>query len=173
MGSSRPSTFEIKFKMAFASRSMMFASRAVVAGSRFQVQAAPRLFASSRYMSTFFTKDHEWIKVDGSTATVGISSHAADQLGDIVYVELPEVGKELEQGDSFGVAESVKAASDVYTPHAGEVVEVNEALEEEPSLINKDAMGEGWMMKLKISGPPEGLMDEAAYAKYCEEADDH
>lgn len=130
---------------------------------------------SLRCMGTFYTKEHEWVRPDGDTASVGISTHAAAQLGDIVYVELPDVGTEFEKGDSFGVAESVKAASDVYSPVGGEVTEVNETLSSEPNLINASAEDEGWMMKVKLADPSsatEGLMDEAAYANYCE-ADDH
>jgi len=120
-----------------------------------------------------FTKDHEWVLLDGDTATIGITDYAQEQLGDVVFVELPEVGKSIEQGDEAAVVESVKAASEVYAPISGEVVEVNEDLEAEPAKVNADAMGEGWFVKLKITDEDEleGLMDEDAYAKYVKELD--
>jgi len=116
-------------------------------------------------MSLYFTKDHEWIRVDGETATVGISNHAQEQLGDIVFAEVPEAGRRLSKGQEAAVVESVKAASDVYAPLSGEVVEGNQALADDPSLINSDPQGEGWFFKLKLDNPGEleGLMDEAAY----------
>ncbi|MBO9502792.1 MULTISPECIES: glycine cleavage system protein GcvH [Brevundimonas] len=112
-----------------------------------------------------FTKDHEWVKLDGDVATVGITKHAADQLGDVVFVETPEVGKTVGKGDSFAVVESVKAASDVYAPVAGEVVEANDALSGAPETVNADAEGEGWFAKIKVSDASQldGLMDRAAY----------
>jgi len=112
-----------------------------------------------------FTKDHEWVKLDGDVATVGITKHAADQLGDVVFVETPEVGKTVGKGDSFAVVESVKAASDVYAPVSGEVVEANDALSGAPETVNADAEGEGWFAKIKVSDASqiEGLMDRAAY----------
>lgn len=120
-----------------------------------------------------FTKDHEWVLLDGDTATIGITDYAQEQLGDVVFVELPEVGKSIDQGDEAAVVESVKAASEVYAPISGEVVEVNEDLEAEPAKVNADAMGEGWFVKLKIAdaGDLESLMDEDAYAKYVKELD--
>ena len=118
-------------------------------------------------MSTVkFTDDHEWIRMeDGETGVVGITEHAQEQLGEMVFVELPEVGRELSKGDEAAVMESVKAASELHSPASGTVVEVNEALSEEPTKINEDAMGDGWFYKLKLSDPAEldGLMDEAAY----------
>jgi glycine cleavage system H protein len=116
-------------------------------------------------MSLYFTKDHEWIRVDGETATVGISNHAQEQLGDIVFAEVPEAGRRVSKGQEAAVVESVKAASDVYAPLSGEVVEGNQALADDPSLINSDPQGEGWFFKLKLDNPGEleGLMDEAAY----------
>ena len=116
-------------------------------------------------MSLYFTKEHEWIRVDGDVATVGISNHAQEALGDIVFAEVPDVGKTLSKGDDAAVVESVKAASDVYAPVGGEVVEGNAALADDPSLINRDPEGEGWFFKLKLSDSSEldGLMDEAAY----------
>lgn len=112
-----------------------------------------------------FTKDHEWVVLNGDVATIGISAHAAEQLGDVVFVETPEVGKAVKAGDAFAVVESVKAASDVYAPITGEVIEVNEALAAEPALVNSDAGGKAWFFKLKIADKSElgGLMDEAAY----------
>ena len=119
-------------------------------------------------MSLYFTKEHEWIRVDGDTATVGISNHAQEALGDIVFAEVPEAGKSLSKGDDAAVVESVKAASDVYAPVGGEVVEGNAALADDPSLINRDPEGEGWFFKLKLSDSAEldGLMDEAAYREW-------
>lgn len=113
----------------------------------------------------FFTKDHEWIKVDGDVATVGISAYAAEQLGDVVFVEVPDLGKVLTAGDSLAVVESVKAASDVYAPVAGEVIEANGDLTNAPETVNADPEGAGWFAKLKIVdlGQLEGLMDRAAY----------
>ncbi|MBP8860629.1 MAG: glycine cleavage system protein GcvH, partial [Ottowia sp.] len=115
-------------------------------------------------MSIKYTEDHEWVKVDGDIAIVGITEHAQDALGDVVFVELPEVGKTLAQKDVAGVVESVKAAADVYMPVSGEVVEVNQALADEPSLANSDPMGAGWFFKVKLAKADEvaALMDEAA-----------
>jgi glycine cleavage system H protein len=112
-----------------------------------------------------FTKDHEWLRIEGEIATVGITPYAQEQLGDLVFVELPQTGKKLEMGAASAVVESVKAASDVYSPISGEVSEVNESIVQEPSLVNSDPMGKGWMFKLKIANAAEieGLMDEAAY----------
>lgn len=119
-------------------------------------------------MSRYFTEEHEWIDVDGDIATVGISDFAQQQLGDIVFVELPEEGKNVGKGDDAAVVESVKAASDVYAPVSGEVVEANGALEGEPALVNSDAEGEGWFFKLRLSDASEleGLMDAAAYEAF-------
>ncbi len=119
-------------------------------------------------MSLYFTKEHEWIRVDGDEATVGISDHAQEALGDIVFAEVPEAGKSLAKGDDAAVVESVKAASDVYAPVGGEVVEGNSALADDPSLINRDPEGEGWFFKLKLADASEldGLMDEAAYREW-------
>ncbi len=116
----------------------------------------------------YYTKEHEWISVDGEVGTVGITKHAAEQLGDIVFVELPEVGAQLEQGGEAGVVESVKAASDMYAPVSGEVVEVNEELEGEPGKVNEDPEGAGWFFKVKLSNPDElnELMDKAAYEAF-------
>lgn len=121
-------------------------------------------------MSTYFTEDHEWIKVDGDSGTVGISPYAAGQLGDVVFVELPEIGREMAKGDEAAVVESVKAASEVYAPVAGEVTEVNETLEDAPETVNASADGDGWFLKMKIADASEleSLMDEAAYKTYCD-----
>ena len=117
-----------------------------------------------------FSKDHEWVKLDGDTATIGITHYAQEQLGDVVFVELPDVGKKIEQGKELATVESVKAASEVYAPVSGEVVEVNGALTDAPATVNEDALGKGWFAKLKVSdkGQLSGLMDEAAYQKYVE-----
>jgi glycine cleavage system H protein len=117
-------------------------------------------------MSTHYTKDHEWIRVDGDVATIGITAYAQEQLGDVVFVELPEVGKVVEAGAEAAVVESVKAASDVFAPVAGTVVEVNAALPDAPETVNSDPEGAGWFMKIKLDGAPSGLMDRAAYDAY-------
>jgi len=123
--------------------------------------------------TTKFTKDHEWIRVDDGVATVGITDHAQSQLGDIVFVELPEVGKKVDRGADAAVVESVKAASEVYAPVSGEVTEVNEALAEDPSLVNSDPTGAGWFLKMTVADASQldGLMDEAAYASFVEESE--
>ncbi len=115
-----------------------------------------------------FTKDHEWVRLDGDVATVGISKHAADALGDVVFVETPEAGKTVNQGDSFAVVESVKAASDVYAPVSGEVVEGNEALATAPETVNADPQGDGWFAKIRVSDTSQldALMDQAAYDQF-------
>ena len=120
-------------------------------------------------MSIKYTEDHEWVKVDGDIAIVGITEHAQDALGDVVFVELPEVGKTLAQKDVAGVVESVKAAADVYMPVSGEVVDVNQALADEPSLANSDPMGAGWFFKVKLAKADEvaALLDEAAYKAFA------
>ena len=121
-------------------------------------------------MTTKYTEDHEWIKVDGDIGTVGISPYAAKQLGDVVYVELPEIGRDMAKGDEAAVVESVKAASEVYAPIGGEVTEVNETLEDAPETVNASADGDGWFLKMKIADASEleALMDEAAYKTYCD-----
>ena len=113
-----------------------------------------------------YSKEHEWVRVDGSRATIGITSFAADELGDIVFVELPEPGASLSQFGTFGVVESVKAVSDLYAPVSGEVVEVNEALRNAPELLNSDPFGDGWIAKVELAEPTEldNLMDASAYA---------
>ncbi len=117
-----------------------------------------------------FTKDHEWIRVEGDTGVVGITDYAQHALGDIVFVELPEVGREITQGNEAAVVESVKAASEVYAPVDGEVTGFNEALVDEPAQVNADAEGSGWFFKVRIANPAQldGLMDKAAYQTYLE-----
>ena len=119
-------------------------------------------------MSVKFSKDHEWVSVAGDIATIGITNHAQEQLGDVVFVELPAVGKKVSKGGDAAVVESVKAASEVYAPVTGEVVAVNKELEGDPSLVNRGAEGGGWFMKVKLSNPAElsELMDKAAYDKF-------
>lgn len=121
-------------------------------------------------MSRYFTEDHEWIDVDGDVGTVGISDYAQGQLGDIVFVDVPEAGKSLTKGDEAAVVESVKAASDVYSPVSGSVIEGNAALADEPGLVNTDPEGEGWFFKLTLSDASEldGLMDETAYKAFVD-----
>ena len=119
-------------------------------------------------MSLYFTKDHEWIRLEGDSATVGISDHAQHALGDIVFADVPDAGRQVNKGDEAAVVESVKAASDVYAPVSGEVTEGNAALADDPSLVNRDPEGEGWFFKLKLAdkGELDGLMDEAAYREW-------
>ncbi len=121
-------------------------------------------------MTTYFSKDHEWISVEGDVATVGITTYAQEQLGDVVFVELPEAGKGLSQGDEAAVVESVKAASEVYAPIDGEVVEANEVLADEPAKVNEDPEGAAWFLKIRVGNPDQlsELMDEAAYKAYVE-----
>ena len=116
-------------------------------------------------------QDHEWIKVEGDVGTIGITEHAQDALGDVVFVDLPEVGSTVEKDETMGAVESVKAASDIYSPVTGEVTEVNEALNDEPALVNSSAEADGWMAKVKLSNPSEldSLMDAAGYADFCKE----
>ncbi|KAL7571981.1 hypothetical protein ACA910_001639 [Epithemia clementina (nom. ined.)] len=123
-----------------------------------------------RGLSTYYTPAHEYIKVEGTTGTVGITDYAQAALGDIVFVDLPEVDNEFAKGDSFGSVESVKAASDVYAPVGGKVVEHNSSVVDDPALVNAAAETDAWFIKLEISDPEElkGLMDEAAYKKHCE-----
>jgi glycine cleavage system H protein len=121
-------------------------------------------------MSRYFTEDHEWIEVDGEIGTVGITDYAQGQLGDITFVELPALGQVVTKGDSVSVVDSVKAASDVYTPVSGEVTDINEALADAPELVNADAETGGWLFRVELSDPGEldGLMDAAAYKDYVE-----
>jgi glycine cleavage system H protein len=119
-------------------------------------------------MSTHYTKDHEWIRLDGDVATVGITEHAQSQLGDIVYVELPEIGRKIAKGGEAAVVESVKAASDVYAPASGEVVAVNQSLDSAPGTINEEAEGKGWFFRLKLTTPDElnELMTDQQYKEF-------
>jgi glycine cleavage system H protein len=119
-------------------------------------------------MSLYFTKEHEWVRVEGDTATVGITDHAQEALGDIVFVEVPDAGRRVSKGQEAAVVESVKAASDVYAPVSGEVVEGNQAIADEPALVNSDPEGQGWFFKLKLDnvGELDGLMDEGAYREW-------
>ena len=121
-------------------------------------------------MSTRYTEDHEWITVDGDVATVGITNYAQEQLGDVVFVELPEVGRKVSKGDEAAVVESVKAASEVFAPLDGEVVGANDVLADEPGKVNEDPEGAAWFVKIKMSdaGQLDGLMDEAAYKAHLE-----
>ena len=118
-----------------------------------------------------YTKDHEWVRLDGDVATVGITTHAQDALGDLVFVELPEPGREVTEAEAVAVVESVKAASDVYAPLAGRVTEINSQLTDDPALVNRDPAGEGWFFKLQLSDAAtfESLMDQAAYDKLVAE----
>ena len=118
-----------------------------------------------------YTQDHEWIRADGAVVTIGITAYAQEQLGDVVFVELPEIGKKLSQGDEAAVIESVKAAAELYAPADGEIVEVNTSLGDDPSLVNSSPTEKGWFVKLKLSNPGqiEGLMDESAYKSFLEE----
>ena len=122
-------------------------------------------------MSVKFSKEHEWVSVAGDIATIGITNHAQEQLGDVVFVELPAIGKKVSKGGDAAVVESVKAASEVYAPVTGEVVDVNKELEGDPALVNRGAEGDGWFMKIKLSNPAElsELMDKAAYDKFVAE----
>jgi glycine cleavage system H protein len=119
-------------------------------------------------MSLYFTRDHEWIRIEGDNATIGISDHAQEALGDIVFAELPEAGRRVSKGQEAAVVESVKAASDVYAPVSGEVIEANPAVADDPAIINRDPEGEGWFFKLKLENSNEldGLMDEGAYREW-------
>src|ERR1700680_1424509 len=121
--------------------------------------------------ATRFSKDHEWVRQEGELAVIGITDYAQSQLGDVVYVELPEIGRKVEQGKEAAVVESAKAASEVYAPVSGEVAEVNEALAAEPAMVNADPMGDGWFLKPRLDDPKQldGLMDEAAYKRLVEE----
>ena len=119
-------------------------------------------------MTVYFTKEHEWIRVEGDTATVGITDHAQEQLGDIVFAEVPESGKRLSKGQEAAVVESVKAASDVYAPVSGEVIEGNSKVADDPAIVNSDPEGDGWFFKLKLDNQSEleGMMDEGAYREW-------
>ena len=121
-------------------------------------------------MSVYYTREHEWVRVDGDVATVGITDFAQGQLGDVVFVEIPDPGRQVAKGGEAAVVESVKAASDVYAPVSGEVIEGNQALVDDPALVNSGAEGDGWFFKLRLSDPSEldGLMDAGAYKAFCD-----
>jgi glycine cleavage system H protein len=121
-------------------------------------------------MTVYYTQEHEWIRVEGDGATVGITDFAQGQLGDVVFVEIPEAGRQVTKGGEAAVVESVKAASDVYSPVTGEVTEGNQAVVDEPSLVNSDPEGEGWFFKLRLADASEleGLMDADAYKSFCD-----
>ena len=125
-------------------------------------------------MSTRYTRDHEWIRLEGDTATVGISEYAQEQLGDIVFVELPAIGKKLAKGEEAAVVESVKAASEIYAPVAGEVIAVNDALADQPGMVNTHPEGAGWFLKLKVANKADfdALMDGEAYSAFLETVED-
>lgn len=117
-----------------------------------------------------FSKDHEWIELEGDIGTIGVTDYAQEQLGDIVFVELPEVGRTVARNEEFAVVESVKAASEIYAPMTGEVIEVNEGLNDEPAVVNDDAQGAGWIARIRVTDPSEfdDLMDEEGYAEFLE-----
>ena len=121
-------------------------------------------------MTVYYTKEHEWIQVEGDSATVGITDYAQSQLGDVVFVEVPEAGRQLSKGGEAAVVESVKAASDVYAPVSGEVIEGNQALVDQPDLVNTDPEGAGWFFRIRLAGTGEldGLMDQSAYRAFCD-----
>eukprot|EP00899_Mesostigma_viride_P012063 jgi/Mesvir1/20858/Mv07945-RA.1 len=154
-----------------------FASRAAQGFGVRTVPSSHLIFPlASRAYSTVkeglkYAASHEWIKIEGNVGTVGISDHAQAELGDVVFVELPEVGRVLKQKETFGVVESVKAASDVYAPVGGKVIEVNKSVVDTPVLVNSDPYGKAWMMKIEISNPSEvkSLLEPAAYKKSCDE----
>ncbi|KDP22912.1 hypothetical protein JCGZ_01773 [Jatropha curcas] len=150
---------------------LLWASRAA---SYLRISVFHRGF-SSVIKDLKYADSHEWVKVDGNSATVGITDHAQDHLGDVVYVELPEVGASVKQGDSFGAVESVKATSDVNSPISGKVVEVNEELNSSPGLVNSSPYEKGWIIKVNISDVDElkNLKDADEYSKFCEEEDKH
>ncbi|CAL1402410.1 unnamed protein product [Linum trigynum] len=148
---------------------LLWASRAA---SLLRISVPYRGFASV-IKDLKYAESHEWVKVDGNSATVGITDHAQDHLGDVVYVELPELGTEVTQGNSFGAVESVKATSDINSPVSGKVVEVNEELNGSPALVNTSPYKEGWIIKveLKDAGELNNLKDADAYSKFCDEED--
>ncbi|XP_047336392.1 glycine cleavage system H protein 2, mitochondrial [Impatiens glandulifera] len=143
------------------------------AASYLKISVFPRGFATV-VKDLKYADSHEWVKVDGNTAVIGITDHAQDHLGDVVYVELPEIGVSLSQGGSFGAVESVKATSDIYSPISGKVIEVNTELNNSPGLVNGSPYENGWIMKLEIDNNGEelkSLMDADKYSKFCEEED--
>ncbi|BFG28429.1 hypothetical protein CerSpe_147030 [Prunus speciosa] len=150
---------------------LLWASKAA---SYLRIQVTHRGFASV-VKDLKYADSHEWVKVDENSATVGITDHAQDHLGDVVYVELPEVGAAVKQGEGFGAVESVKATSDIYSPVSGKVIEVNEELGNSPGLVNSSPYEDGWIIKVEISdsGEVKKLMDSEKYTKFCEEEDAH
>ncbi|KAL1914431.1 uncharacterized protein VTP21DRAFT_8883 [Calcarisporiella thermophila] len=134
------------------------------------LRTAPALGLLRGYATKKYTKDHEWISIENEVGTIGITEYAQNALGDVVFVEVPEVGKEFDREEQIGAIESVKAASDIYAPVSGEVLEVNTVLESEPSLVNKSPEKDGWLAKVKITKPEEldELLDESAYRQFCE-----
>uniref|UniRef100_A0A0D9VCP1 Glycine cleavage system H protein n=1 Tax=Leersia perrieri TaxID=77586 RepID=A0A0D9VCP1_9ORYZ len=157
--------------MAMATSRLLWASRAA---SYLKISTFPRAF-STVLKDLKYADTHEWVKVEGGSATVGITDHAQHHLGDVVYVELPEVGSSVSQGKNFGAVESVKATSDINSPVSGEVVAVNDELSNEPGLVNTSPYESGWIIKVKVSdsGELNSLMDEEKYSKFCEEEDKH
>ncbi|KAE8790535.1 Glycine cleavage system H protein, mitochondrial [Hordeum vulgare] len=155
--------------MAMAASRSLWASRAA---SFLRISTFPRAF-STVLKDLKYADTHEWVKVEGDSATVGITDHAQDHLGDVVYVELPEVGASVTQGTNFGAVESVKATSDINSPVSGEVIAVNDELLEKPALVNGDPYEGGWIIKVKVSNAGElnSLMDDEKYSKFCEEED--
>ncbi|CAG4984503.1 unnamed protein product [Parnassius apollo] len=143
-----------------------------VNSSRVVTTCCRRALYSTENKARYYTKKHEWVAINGDIGTVGISSYAQDALGEVVFVQLPDVGRELTTGEECGALESVKAASEVYTPVSGTVTEKNDTAESTPSLINKSCYEDGWLFRLKLSSPEElkHLMDQAAYEKYLEES---
>lgn len=141
--------------------------------SHLRISIAQRGFASVVLKDLKYAESHEWVKIDGNKATFGITDHAQDHLGDVVYVELPDLGRSVSQGESFGAVESVKATSDINSPVSGKVVEVNEVLSESPGLVNTSPYEDGWIIKVELSdaGEVEKLMDSDKYSKFCEEED--
>nr|XP_043633755.1 glycine cleavage system H protein 2, mitochondrial [Erigeron canadensis] len=158
--------------MATTSRLLWASSKAA---SYLKISTFNRAFASSVLKDLKYAESHEWAKVEGNCATVGITDHAQDHLGDVVFVELPEVGDEVTQGSSFGAVESVKATSDINSPVSGKVTEVNEELTDKPGLVNGSPYEKGWIIKVEISdkNAVNSLMDSEQYSKFCEEEDDH
>ncbi|XP_027347417.1 glycine cleavage system H protein 2, mitochondrial-like isoform X2 [Abrus precatorius] len=148
----------------------LWASRAA---SYLRISVFHRSFSNTVLKELKYADSHEWVKVDGNSATVGITDHAQDHLGDVVYVELPEVGATVAQGEGFGAVESVKATSDVNSPVSGKVVEVNEELNSAPALVNSSPYENGWIIKVEMSdsGELNNLMDSEKYTKFCEEED--
>ncbi|XP_010518994.1 PREDICTED: glycine cleavage system H protein 2, mitochondrial [Tarenaya hassleriana] len=149
---------------------LMWASRVA---SHLRISVFQRGFSSVILKDLKYADSHEWVKVDGKKAVVGITDHAQDHLGDVVYVELPEVGRSVSKGESFGAVESVKATSDINSPVSGKVLEINEKLNDSPALVNSSPYEEGWIIKVELSdsGELNNLMDSEKYTKFCEEED--